>query len=84
MCRQRNSLSINEILSGYEKFDWFHLDVEGLDAKLLMKTKEEYLPNFIIFEDFNLDAEEKENIYGFFKNKSYSIHSEAGICMVMK
>jgi hypothetical protein len=83
---KRKSTSINDLIgdrfySINKKLDWLHLDVEGLDAKLLMSLKNEYIPNFIIFEDFNLPQEEKEAILNWGKSKGFTHHSEAGIAM---
>ncbi len=82
---KRTSISINDLI---EKecngaIDWLHLDVEGLDAKLLMAVNPKYLPGFIIFEDFNLPQEEKNTIYDYLKSFGYQLHSEAGICMAV-
>ncbi len=86
---KRTSTSINDLIYNYftcnnQKLDWLHLDVEGLDAKLLMSMKQEYLPNFIIFEDFNLIPEEKDTLMKWIHSMGYNSHSEAGICMVIK
>ena len=80
------SISLNDIIENeYQgNFHWLHLDVEGLDAKLIMSIKKDYLPNFIIFEDFNLYPDEKNEIYNWLKEKSYSLHSELGICTASK
>ena len=80
----RTSTSFNILIESYGEIDWLHLDVEGLDAKLLMSLKEEHIPNFIIFEDYNLDPEEFNRVSTFFKDKGFKLHSEAGICMVSK
>jgi hypothetical protein len=80
----RTSTSFNTLIESYGKIDWLHLDVEGLDARLLMSLKEENIPNFIIFEDYNLDPEEFVRVSTFFKDKGFKLHSEAGICMVFK
>lgn len=74
---QKNSHSINDFLT--PDIDWLHLDVEGLDGQLLLSSN--YLPNFIIFEDFNLLPEEKINITSYLINKGFQLHSESGICM---
>jgi hypothetical protein len=81
---KRTSTSFNDLIEGYGKIDWLHLDVEGLDAKLLMSLKEENIPNFIIFEDYNLEPDEFNLVSTFFKNKGFKLHSENGICMVFK
>ena len=66
--------------------NWLHLDVEGLDAQLIMGIDETkvQLPNFIIFEDYNLPQDKKEEIYGWFHNKGYATYSEGGICEAVK
>ena len=74
------SNSINQYLT--KDIDWLHLDVEGLDAVLIKGS--ETLPNFIIFEDFNLLPDEKNDINNYLSNKGYSLHSESGICMASK
>jgi hypothetical protein len=83
---RRQSISINNLIEmAYNgKFDWLHLDVEGLDAKLIMSINEIYLPNLIIFEDNNLFQNEKDEIYNWLKSKNYSLHSESGICSASK
>jgi len=86
---KRNSLSINDLIRARfldfgKKLDWLHLDVEGLDAKLLMSIEDNLLPNFIIFEDFNLIPEEKTELIEILHSKGYNSHSEGGICMVRK
>lgn len=80
---KRKSTSLNNFIENYnlQKLDWIHLDVEGLDAKLLLSLKNEYIPNFIIFEDFNLPQEEKDAILSWGKEKGFLHHSEAGIAM---
>jgi hypothetical protein len=82
----KSSISINDLIESHcgGKFDWLHLDIEGLDAKLIMAIKDEYLPNLIIFEDFNLLEGEKLNIFKFFTDRKYHLHSEGGICTAIK
>jgi len=82
---KRTSISINDLIEKEcnGSIDWLHLDVEGLDAKLLMAVNPKYLPGFIIFEDFNLPQEEKNTIYDYLKSFGYQLHSEAGICMAV-
>ena len=82
---KRNSVSINDlILTLNRKLDWLHLDVEGLDVKLLLSLKEEYIPNFIIFEDFNLSEEDSHIINKWIEVKKFTKHSQDGICMITK
>jgi hypothetical protein len=83
---KRKSTSMNDLIDNHftknnKKLDWIHLDVEGLDAQLLMSLKDENIPNFIIFEDFNLSEKDREDILAWGKNKGFLHHSEAGIAM---
>ena len=82
----RTSTSINDLIHNHfvskgKKLDWLHLDVEGMDAKLIMSLKDEYLPDFIIFEDFNLETEEKNTLMNWLSSRNFLSKSEAGICM---
>lgn len=85
---KRPSISITDLIinecKGY--IDWLHLDVEGLDAQLIMGIDETkvLLPNFIIFEDYNLSQDKKDEIYGWLHNKGYNTYSEGGICEAVK
>ena len=83
---KRESISINDLIENTYNgnFDWLHLDVEGLDAKLIMATKKEYLPKLIIFEDNNFNQKEKDEIYNWLKIDGYTLHSEKGICSASK
>jgi FkbM family methyltransferase len=81
---KRDSISITDLIltefGGH--IDWIHLDVEGLDAQLIMGIDEKKvsLPNFIIFEDYNLTQDKKDEIYSWLQVKGYVIYSEKGIC----
>lgn len=82
----RTSKSVNNLIieKSLQYMDWLHLDVEGLDAKLLMAINPQFLPRFIIFEDFNLDVIEKEQISNYLRNQNYLLTSQDGICMAVK
>jgi len=85
----RKSISFNSLIENNfnvfgEKLDWIHLDVEGLDVQLLNSLKEEYIPNFIIFEDFNLSDDDKVLMQVWIEKHNFKKHSEAGICMLNK
>lgn len=80
---KRPSTSINEVLESFGDIDWLHMDVEGLDAKLIMAVKGK-LPRFIMFEDNNLNDEEKREIYDYLRNRGYQIYSDGGECMALK
>jgi FkbM family methyltransferase len=85
---KRPSISISDLIinecNGH--IDWLHLDVEGLDAQLIMGIDETKvsLPNFIIFEDYNLSQDKKDEIYSWLHNKGYNTYSEGGICEAVK
>jgi FkbM family methyltransferase len=85
---KRPSISITDLIVNEcdEHIDWLHLDVEGLDAQLIMGIDETkvLLPNFIIFEDYNLSQDKKDEIYGWLHNKGYATYSEGGICEAVK
>jgi hypothetical protein len=75
-----NSENINDYLK--PNINWLHIDAEGLDYELIMNSL--FLPNFIIFEDYNLLPNQKEDLFRFLTAKKYSLHSESGICMANK
>ena len=81
---KRSSISITDLILNEcgGQIDWLHLDVEGLDAELIMSIDETKvkLPNFIIFEDHNLSIDKKNEIYSWLHNKGYKTYSEGGIC----
>ena len=68
------SMSINEIVSNMDRFDWLHLDVEGYDANLLYALDK--LPNLIIFENNNLLENERNEINSFLIRKGYKLQQE--------
>jgi hypothetical protein len=76
-----SNIKISESINTYltPNINWLHLDVEGLDAQLIMTSN--YLPNFIIFEDYNLLEEEKIKINDFLIDRKFNLYSENGICM---
>ena len=85
---KRSSISMTNLIMEEigGDIDWLHLDVEGLDAKLIMSIDESKikLPNFIIFEDFNLNEDEKREIYSYLEKRNYKLKSEGGICEAIR
>jgi hypothetical protein len=86
---RRTSISINKLIDDFviskgKTLDWIHMDVEGLDAQLLMSINEKYLPKFIIFEDYNLKPDEKTFLLEWIKSKGFNYYSNNGICMINK
>jgi len=62
---------------GLEKdLKWLHLDVEGIDANLIMSLDDRLivLPEIIIYESLNLKKGEKEEISKWLSEKSYSFY----------
>jgi FkbM family methyltransferase len=84
----KTSISITDLILNEcgGKIDWLHLDVEGLDAKLIMGIDESKvnLPDFIIFEDYNLSDTEKQEIYNYLNSRGYQTRSEGGICEAVR
>lgn len=85
-CSKKDSTSINELIDKDcgGKLDWIHMDVEGLDDKLILAIHPNFLPDFLIFEDYNLQTKDKENLFEYLKSKGYSLHSEKGIALATK
>lgn len=85
---KRESISITDLILNQcdGHIDWLHLDVEGLDAQLIMGIDETKitLPNFIIFEDYNLPQDKKDEIYDWLRQRGYQTYSEGGICEAVK
>ena len=81
---KKSSVGVNDILKEHGRIDWLHLDIEGLDAKLILSIKEEYLPNFIIFEDYNLLEDERIKLTKYLTERKYKLKSDAGICLAVK
>lgn len=83
---KKQSISINNLINEYCgcKPDWLHLDVEGLDAKLIRAIKKEFLPNFIIYEDFNLPVDERIELETYLSNQNFKVNSEKGISLAIR
>jgi FkbM family methyltransferase len=85
---KKTSISITDLILSEcnGEIDWLHLDVEGLDAQLIMSIDESKisLPNFIIFEDYNSPNEKKEEIYSWLKQRGFELKSEGGICEAIR
>jgi FkbM family methyltransferase len=68
------SKTIDELLIEFSP-DWLHIDVEGLDAKLLLSASDNLLSKvkFIIWEDMHLSDEETELLTNKLKNINFNI-----------
>jgi len=81
----KNSVSLNDLIKSIGgNLDWIHMDVEGLDVKLILSLEKEYIPNFIIYEDFNLSEEDKESITNWIKENNFTHYSSDGIAMISR
>ena len=79
---KRNSISINELIDQLHPLDWIHLDLEGLDAKILMAMNT--LPKFIIYEHNNLIDDEKKELENYLRSKGYEIYCESVSCSCIR
>jgi hypothetical protein len=77
----KSSISINEIFDS-KKYDWLHLDVEGIDDKLIMALK--YRPNVIVYESMNLSEEETAQLDSWFNENSYKKIVDNGNTIAIK
>ena len=80
---ERSSTSINEL---FEKegphFDWLHLDVEGLDADLILALK--YEPTVIIFETMHIPSVKYSALLDWFQEKGYKLFNDGFNAMAIK
>ena len=72
------SRSINgliEELKLEKDLKWLHLDVEGIDADLIMGLDEKrvVMPEIIIYENLNLDEIKKDEISKWLEDRNYSL-----------
>lgn len=81
---KRTSLKFNDLVT--EDMNWLHLDVEGIDDKLIMSLDENKFQNLdiIIFEYNNLSTEDREKIDLYLKDRGYDTYREKGICLARK
>jgi len=77
----KSSISINEIFNS-KNYDWVHLDVEGIDDKLIMALK--YRPNVIVYESMNLSEEETAQLDSWFNENSYKKIVDNGNTIAIK
>jgi hypothetical protein len=65
---RRKSISLNSLMNN-EEFDWLHLDVEGLDADLILSLQK--FPNIIIYESMNLDIDKIQKLNFWAQENNY-------------
>lgn len=71
-----NSTSLNDLIINLglsSDIKWLHLDVEGIDADLIMSLDDNKikLPDVIIYESINLSKDKLEQVNSWFTEKSY-------------
>lgn len=72
----KKSRSLNDLICEVglsDSLDWLHLDVEGLDAELILSLDNSRvkLPDLIIYENLNLSIEKKEEVHGWLERYGY-------------
>jgi hypothetical protein len=72
----KKSRSLNDFICEVglaDSLDWLHLDVEGIDADLVLSLDSNRirLPDFIIYESLNLNNEKKQEVYDWLNNNGY-------------
>lgn len=81
----KSSISINDLIESIGgNLDWIHMDVEGLDVKLILSLKKENIPNLIIFEDFNLSEEDRNEITDWISVNNFKHYSSDGIAIITR
>jgi hypothetical protein len=74
---KKTSISLKDLIKN--NFDtkpiWMHLDVEGLDAKLILSLKDnvELLSDFIVFENANLNEIDNNEVNNFLTSLGYEL-----------
>jgi len=72
----KKSRSLNDLICEVglaDNLGWLHLDVEGIDADLVLSldTNRIKLPDFIIYESLNLSSEKKQEVFEWLNNNGY-------------
>lgn len=77
----KGSISINELML-QKPYDWLHLDVEGIDAELILCLEQK--PNVIIYENMNIGEDEKLKLADWFSENDYKTITAMGNTMAIK
>lgn len=80
----RSSIKFSDLVTQDTK--WIHLDVEGIDDKLLYSLSDDQYSrlDLIVFEYNNLSTEKREEINNFVISKGFISFRENGICIAHK
>jgi hypothetical protein len=72
-----SSISINDLITQSSKFDkveWLHLDVEGLDGELIYSISDDLLPKLLLFESLHMNIEYYTKLCDYLVSKGYHIN----------
>ena len=72
----RSSVSINQLIretSVDGPVRWIHLDVEGLDDKLILTVDPSLLPEILVYENENIGENSNTEVKDYLEDKGYSV-----------
>ena len=72
---RRNSISINDLIrqvSVRGPVKWIHLDVEGLDDRLIMSIEEDFLPEILVYEN-EYPGDRSKEVRNYLESKGYMV-----------
>jgi hypothetical protein len=52
---------------------WIHLDVEGLDDKLILTIEPSLLPEILVYENENIGKNSNTEVKDYLEGKGYSV-----------
>lgn len=83
----RQSISINKLIEEnfikkHIKFDWLHLDVEGIDCELILALK--YFPNVIIFETAHTNKTKYFEILDWMSQNNYELYNDGSDAIAIR
>lgn len=73
---EMDSESLISILENNQGYKWLHLDVEGIDAELILSLRNrlDLLPEVLIYEHTSLTIDEEEFLKDFLIENNYTLH----------
>ena len=79
----RTSVAINDLIEREgADFDWIHLDVEGIDADLIMAMN--HKPKVIIFEAMHMDQQQFAGVLDWFQDNNYRLYNDFSNAIAIK
>jgi GT2 family glycosyltransferase len=72
----KKSESLISLLDRNKGYKWLHIDVEGIDDDLILSlnSREDLLPEILIYEHESLSKERESNLVSFLQQNSYTIY----------